>query len=104
MDKALHDRIAKVAYELYERKGKRDNCHEEDWLEAERIVRAQMAKEESTMRTKKPLAGTPKAAVKATPQKAAAKKAAPAEAKKKAAKLPARTSISRKKLSPEATI
>ncbi len=104
MNKALHDRIAKVAYELYEKKGRRDNCHEEDWLEAEKIVRAQMAKEDAVMKAQKPVTQAPKAAVKASPQKAAAKKAASAEVKKKAPKLPAKTSISRKKLSPEATI
>ena len=33
------EEIAKVAYELYERRGKVHGHDREDWLEAERIVR-----------------------------------------------------------------
>jgi uncharacterized protein involved in type VI secretion and phage assembly len=36
--KAIHDEIAKVAYELYEKRGRAHGNELEDWLEAERIV------------------------------------------------------------------
>ena len=39
MDK-LHDEIARVAYSLYEKRGKAEGLHVSDWLEAERIVMA----------------------------------------------------------------
>lgn len=39
MDKGrLHDEIERVAYELYEGRGKVEGCHHDDWFEAERIV------------------------------------------------------------------
>lgn len=34
----LYDEIARLAYELYEKKGRRHGCDFEDWLEAEIIV------------------------------------------------------------------
>ena len=37
MDK-LYEEIARVAFELYEKRGKADGFHLSDWLEAERIV------------------------------------------------------------------
>ncbi len=39
----LQEEIAKVAYELYEKRGRSPGCHLDDWLEAERIVRARHA-------------------------------------------------------------
>ncbi|MCL5023241.1 MAG: DUF2934 domain-containing protein [Nitrospirae bacterium] len=46
MDRKLHDEIAKVAYELYEKKGRLEGRHHEDWMEAENIVKARYAKAE----------------------------------------------------------
>jgi hypothetical protein len=39
---ALRDRIAKKAYELYERRGRQPEQHVEDWLKAEEIIRKEM--------------------------------------------------------------
>lgn len=39
---ALRDMIAKKAYELFEMRGYQHGRHEEDWLEAERIVCSQL--------------------------------------------------------------
>jgi hypothetical protein len=36
----LRDEIAKVAYELYQKRGRGEGCHLDDWLEAEKIVMA----------------------------------------------------------------
>jgi len=36
----LRDEIAKVAFELYEKRGRGGGSHLDDWLEAERIVMA----------------------------------------------------------------
>jgi hypothetical protein len=38
----LRDRIAKKAYELYERRGRQPEQHVEDWLKAEEIIRKEM--------------------------------------------------------------
>jgi hypothetical protein len=38
----LRDRIAKKAYELYERRGRQPERHVEDWLKAEEIIRKEM--------------------------------------------------------------
>lgn len=43
MNKDLFDEIARVAYELYEKRGKMHGCHFDDWLEAEKIVLARHA-------------------------------------------------------------
>jgi hypothetical protein len=40
----LRDEIAKVAYELYEKRGRGQGCHLDDWLDAEKIVMARHAK------------------------------------------------------------
>jgi hypothetical protein len=104
VNKALYDRIARVAYDLFEKKGRRHGCQEEDWLDAEKIVRTELAKEMAAKKEQKPKAEAQKAAVKAEPRKVAAKKAAPAETKKKAAGKTAKTSASKKKIFPEATI
>ena len=34
------EEVARVAYELFERRGRLPGCELEDWLEAERIVRS----------------------------------------------------------------
>jgi len=36
----LHDEIAKVAFELYEKSGRVEGRDQENWLEAEKIVKA----------------------------------------------------------------
>jgi hypothetical protein len=104
MDKALHDRIARVAYDLFERRGRRSGCEKEDWLEAEKIVRAELAAEMAAKRLHEWEAEAHKVAVKAEPKKPVSKKAAPAEAGKKAAKQPAKTSSSKKKNFPQAAV
>ena len=40
-----HDEICRVAYELYEKRGREDGLHLDDWAEAEKIVMARHAKE-----------------------------------------------------------
>ena len=44
MEKNLHDEIAKVAHELYERRGWVQGHELQDWLDAERIVLARHEK------------------------------------------------------------
>ncbi|MGD0487548.1 MAG: DUF2934 domain-containing protein [Syntrophorhabdales bacterium] len=71
----LHDEIANVAYELFERDGRRDGKDKEHWCEAEEIVRARHAAEEKKAETRnaKPVSAPQKAvAVKpvSAPQKA----------------------------------
>lgn len=61
MNKNLQDEIAKVAYELHQKRGRSHGQDRQDWLEAERIVLARQGK------------GTEKKAKK--PAKAATKKA-----------------------------
>ncbi len=39
----IQEEIAKVAYELYEKRGKSHGAHIDDWLEAEKIVMARHA-------------------------------------------------------------
>ena len=41
---ALTDAIAKKAYEIYEERGREDGRDCEHWLEAEKIVKAEMKK------------------------------------------------------------
>ena len=36
--KGIHDEITRVAYELYEKRGRADGHELENWLEAEKIV------------------------------------------------------------------
>lgn len=40
----LYDEIAKVAYELFEKRGCVPGCELDDWFEAERIVRTMQVK------------------------------------------------------------
>jgi hypothetical protein len=95
MDKSLHDRIARVAYDLYEKKGRRNGGQEEDWIEAERIVRAQLAKEAAPKKAQKAASEAGKA-----PGKIAPRQPAP----KKAAKPAGKPSATRRKTPPQATI
>jgi len=37
-EKGLHDEVARVAYELYKKRGRAHGHDLEDWLEAEKIV------------------------------------------------------------------
>jgi hypothetical protein len=40
----MYDEIARMAYELYEKRGTGEGCHFDDWLEAEKIVLARHTK------------------------------------------------------------
>jgi len=79
MDK-LYEEIARVAYELYEKRGKGEGCHFDDWLEAEKIVMARHAKtagkEEKTVKPvkKRAVGRTPKEKEATIAGKAAPKK------------------------------
>ncbi len=83
----LYDDIARVAYELFEKKGRRHGCDLEDWLEAETIIMLMryqtpegsittMHETEKPKRQRKTAAGTVK-------MKATKKAAAPADTKPK---------------------
>ena len=51
----LYEEIARVAFELYEKRGKAEGFHLSDWLEAERIVAARHEKKgESEQKSVKP--------------------------------------------------
>ncbi len=41
-DPAIREMIARKAYELFEKRGYQHGHHEEDWMEAERIVISQL--------------------------------------------------------------
>lgn len=41
--------VARIAYELYERRGRQDGHALDDWLEAERLVRRQQAARSPTL-------------------------------------------------------
>jgi hypothetical protein len=41
----LYNEIARVAYDLFEKKGRRHGHHLNDWFEAEKIVKARHAEE-----------------------------------------------------------
>jgi hypothetical protein len=43
-ERDLNEEIAKVAYDLYKKRGMVDGHHYEDWLKAEKIVMKQFAK------------------------------------------------------------
>lgn len=65
MDKAkLQHEIARVAYGLYEKRGRVHGCAEEDWVAAEKIVMARYAKAKDVKgdvpRTKKGLTAAPR--------------------------------------------
>jgi len=50
----FYNEIAKVAYELYEKSGYIHGRELNNWLEAERIVRARLVEEEKKRSDKKP--------------------------------------------------
>jgi hypothetical protein len=52
----LKEEIRKVAYELYEKSGRREGCEFGNWLEAEKIVLARRAQEEKGEKVKTPAA------------------------------------------------
>ena len=72
---SLHEEIAKVAYELFERDGREHGKDSEHWLEAEKIVRTRHAARHPSLkeRPKTPTASKVVGAKKAP----AAKKAVP---------------------------
>ncbi|MGQ9571253.1 MAG: DUF2934 domain-containing protein [Thermodesulfovibrionales bacterium] len=49
----LYEEIAKVAYEIYEKSGYIEGRDLDNWLEAERIVKARLAEEEKKRSEKK---------------------------------------------------
>ncbi|HET6515479.1 MAG TPA: DUF2934 domain-containing protein [Thermodesulfovibrionales bacterium] len=96
-DKDVRDEVARVAYELYEKRGRAHGYELTDWLEAERIVMERYANEiekeaevVKAVRKKKSEGAEPKTAkpkAKKTPPKkteAKAPKAGRATTKKKA--------------------
>ena len=62
MNKKMQDEIAKVAYELYEKRGGGHGCDFDDWVEAEKIVRARFAKADSPDASRRARSTTRKAA------------------------------------------
>ncbi len=44
MQKNVHDEVAQVAYELFEKRGRVHGHELQDWLDAERIVSARSSK------------------------------------------------------------
>jgi Protein of unknown function (DUF2934) len=40
-DGSMQERIRRRAYELYEKRGRRDGHHEEDWAQAEEQIRGE---------------------------------------------------------------
>ncbi len=53
MQKNVHDEIAQVAYELFEKRGWVHGHELQDWLDAERIVAARSAKVTETVKSTK---------------------------------------------------
>jgi hypothetical protein len=49
----LYKEISKVAYELYEKRGKAENRDLDNWLEAEKIVKARYSVKEKSVSEKK---------------------------------------------------
>ena len=49
----LYEKIARIAYELYEKNGYIQGCDLDHWLEAEKIVMARLAEEEKKKEEKK---------------------------------------------------
>jgi hypothetical protein len=91
-DKKVYDEVARVAYELFEKRGKIHGYSHADWLEAERIVLERHAneidKEADSIRAAKKVKAsektetTPAKAVKKTPEKAPETKTRKPSAKK----------------------
>ena len=57
--KAIHDEIARVAYELYEKKGRAYGHDLENWLEAEKIVMEKHERHASEIEKKVDTIGKP---------------------------------------------
>jgi len=74
----LHEEIAEVAYELFEKDGRQHGKDREQWSEAEAIVRARHAEGEKKAETRK-------AAPVSTPQKAMTAKTKGVDKQKEAA-------------------
>ena len=84
----LQDEIARIAYGLYERRGRIGGCAEEDWIEAEKIVTARYAKakeveEDAPRAVRNKAAGAPKGETAKPAVKSAASKGRKPAAKKK---------------------
>jgi Protein of unknown function (DUF2934) len=91
MDRLMQEKIAKVAYELYEKRGRQHGHQDEDWLAAEKLVLARIARE-----------GTMK---KATDARASAQKmAAGKEIREETRKKPTKPLSKGKKISREASL
>ncbi|HSB51985.1 MAG TPA: DUF2934 domain-containing protein [Dissulfurispiraceae bacterium] len=75
----LYDEIAKEAYYLFEKSGRRPGCEHENWIEAERIVMARHAGREAAERGKA-------VAEKEAPKKTAPKKSEPKKTETKTTK------------------
>ena len=56
-DRALNERIAQKAYELYLKKGQIDGYDVQDWLEAEKLVMAEMGSKDFMRQWLKNLCG-----------------------------------------------
>lgn len=52
-DDQLKHRVAKKAYEIYERRGCCHGCDLDDWLEAERLVLAEMGPQTDELETQR---------------------------------------------------
>ena len=53
-DQALHERIARRAYELYQKRGQPSGHDLEDWLEAEALIKAELRSQGETPRGRAP--------------------------------------------------
>ena len=62
----LHEEIARIAYELFERDGSQHGKDVEHWREAERLVRARHAAEEEKGRAEKTEKAAPRPEEKST--------------------------------------
>ena len=51
--KAVEEKIAQVAYTLFEKRGMEHGCHMDDWLLAEKIVMAELANKPESEGTSK---------------------------------------------------
>lgn len=56
-DRALNERVAQKAYELYLKRGQIDGYHVQDWLEAEKLVMAEMGSKDFMRQWLKNLCG-----------------------------------------------
>jgi hypothetical protein len=56
---SLHDEVAKVAYDLYEKSGRVDGRDTENWHEAERKIRSRHAEQEKGRAKEKTLPAAP---------------------------------------------